>query len=98
MQESVANDVRKHEFTNIDFQKSRGQDLLLFLDEFLEFLGFLLGVGWPLCAVEVVFEARCEGHESSLRLRSAKRYACQLEGERRRMKGERKKRKLEILC
>ena len=87
MQESVAGDVRKIEFTNIDFQ--RGQDLLLFLDEFLEFLGFLLGVG-SLC-VEVVFEARCEGHESRLRLRSAKRYACQQEGERRRtkMKGER---------
>ena len=62
---------RGKRFANIDFQ--RGQDLLLFLDKFLEFLGFLLGVGWPLCAVEVVFEARCEGHESRLFLRSVKR-------------------------
>ena len=71
---------------------------MFFLDEFLEFLGFLLGVGWPLCAVEVVFEARCEGHESRLRLRSAKRYACQLEGERRRtkMKGEKSERRKKI--
>ena len=76
------------ESTNSQTSIFRG-DLLLFLDEFLEFLGFLLGVG-SLC-VEVVFEARCEGHESRLRLRRAKRYACQ-EGERRRtkMKGVKK--------
>jgi len=68
---------------------------LLFLDEFLEFLGFLLGVG-SLCAVEVVFEARCEGHESRLRLGSVKRYACQLEGERRRKKENENERRKKI--